>query len=206
MFTGIVEAVGRVVSRVEGDGEVTFRVRCPEIADDLVEGESLALDGVCQTVTGSEGGDFTVRAVSTTLERTTADRWGQGRRLNLERALALGDRLGGHLVQGHVDATGTVRRIRRDGETVRVTVALPGEVARVTVPRGSLTMDGVSLTVAGLDGRLAEVALIPYTWSHTNLDRLDEGTRVNLEADLMGKYAARYLAPYRDAGPAPEEG
>lgn len=206
MFTGIVEAVGRVVARVEGDGEVTFRVRCPEIADDLEEGESVALDGVCQTVTVSEGGDFTVRAVATTLERTTADRWGEGRRLNLERALALGDRLGGHLVQGHVDATGTVRRIRRDGETVRVTVALPGEVARVTVPRGSLTMDGVSLTVAGLDGRLAEVALIPYTWSHTNLDRLDEGTRVNLEADLMGKYAARYLAPYRDAGPGPEEG
>lgn len=205
MFTGIVQAVGMVERREAGERTVRFRIRCPAIAPELEEGESVSVDGVCQTVTGREGEGFTFEAVSTTLARTTATEWTEGRHLNLERALALGDRLGGHLVQGHVDGVGTVRSLHREGETVRMAVELPGEVAEVTVPRGSLALDGVSLTVSEIEGAVAEVAVIPYTWSHTNLDRLREGARVNLEADLMGKYAARLLAPYRGAIPPGEE-
>lgn len=200
MFTGIVEAVGRVTERREGDGAVGFRVRCPELAPELREGASLSVDGVCQTVTGIGEDSFTFRSVSTTLARTTAGEWSPGRRLNLERGLAAGDRLDGHLVQGHVDGVGTVRSVRREGETVLLAVELPAEAARVTVPRGSVALDGVSLTVAGLEGTVAEVAIVPYTWAHTNLDRLAEGGRMNVEADLMGKYAARVLAPYRPEG------
>lgn len=205
MFTGIVQAVGRVVSREDGDGAVAFGVRCPGFADGLAEGESVALDGVCQTVTATWDDGFSVRAVPATLERTTADGWREGRRLNLERALTLADRLGGHLVQGHVDGTGRVRRLERAGEGARLAIDLPEEVARVTVERGSLAVDGVSLTVADLEGRVAEASVIPYTWSHTNLDRLREGDRVNLEADLMAKYAARLLDPYRNRRTPPGE-
>lgn len=206
MFTGIVQGVGRVVHREEYGGTVAFRVRCPELDDGLREGESVAVDGVCQTVTAADEDGFAFRAVGTTLSRTTADGWTEGRRLNLERALTLADRLGGHLVQGHVDGTGRIRRMERDGENVRLAIALPEDVSRVTVPRGSLAVDGVSLTVSEMRGQVAEVAVIPYTWAHTNLDRLREGIPVNLEADLMGKYAARLLAPYRRESPRGEAG
>lgn len=200
MFTGIVEAVGRVTERREGDGAVGFQVRCPELAPELREGESLSVDGVCQTVSRTGEEWFAFRSVATTLARTTAGEWHQGRTVNLERGLAVGDRLDGHLVQGHVDGVGTVRSVRRGGETVVLAVELPAEVARVTVPRGSVALDGVSLTVAELDGPVAEMAIVPYTWAHTNLDRLAEGSRMNVEADLIGKYAARLLAPYRPEG------
>jgi riboflavin synthase len=137
---------------------------------------------------------FVVEAMAPTLARTTFATLLPGMRVNLERALALGDRLGGHLVQGHVDAVGTVEKITRAGEHVLVDIAAPEIVADVTVLHGSITVDGVSLTVNEIpaDGVL-QVALIPHTWSHTNLSGLAEGDPVNLEGDMFGKFVVEYL-------------
>lgn len=199
MFTGLVEAVGRLVGReARGEG-VSLRIRAPELARDLHEGESVAVDGVCQTVTRRDGETLTVVAVRTTLARTTLDDFAPGRPVNLERSLRADSRLGGHFVQGHVDGVGTVAEVQRAGETVFVRVELTAEVARLTVPLGSLAVDGVSLTVNRLEGRVAELAIIPYTWSHTALSRLVEGDRVNLEADLIAKYVSKLVEPYAGA-------
>ena len=195
MFTGIVAAVGDV-RRVE----VLTQARRLEIGtpvgflDGVRAGDSIAVDGVCQTVVTCDDTSFTVAAIGTTLSRTTLGGLEPGRRLNLELALALGERLGGHLVQGHVDGTGRVVAIEHRDEYVLLDVSLPPEVEEVTVLHGSITIDGVSLTVNALPapGR-AQVALIPYTWEHTNLNRLAEGDAVNLEGDMLGRFVMHHL-------------
>jgi riboflavin synthase len=195
MFTGIVAAVGDV-RRVE----VLTQARRLEIGtpvgflDGVRAGDSIAVDGVCQTVVTCDDTSFTVAAIGTTLSRTTLGGLEPGRRLNLELALALGERLGGHLVQGHVDGTGRVVAIEHRDEYVLLDVSLPPEVEEVTVLHGSITIDGVSLTVNALPapGR-AQVALIPYTWEHTNLNRLAEGDAVNLEGDMLGRFVVHHL-------------
>lgn len=205
MFTGIVQEVGEVQERDPREGSVEFRIRAPGLAGELAAGESVSVDGVCLTAAETAADGFRVEAVETTLARSTLAQWSPGRRVNLERALTLADRLGGHLVQGHVDGVGRIDEVARAGDTVRVRIELPEEVRRVTVPRGSLAVDGVSLTVAELEGSVAEVAIIPYTWSHTTLDRLVPAEKVNLEADLIGKYVARLSQPYR-RGPVGRSG
>ena len=202
MVTGLVEATGTVRERSSLEGGSALVVETP-LADELEEGESIALDGACLSVAGLPGGAFRVEVIRTTLSRTTLGGWEAGRAVNLERALRIGDRLGGHLVQGHVDGVGEVTSVERAGETVFVRLEMPEEVARTTVLHGSLAVDGVSLTVNGLEGPVAEVALIPYTWEHTTMDRLAPGSRVNLEADLMGKYVERLVRPYRTGSDGP---
>jgi riboflavin synthase len=162
--------------------------------DGVRAGDSVAIDGVCQTVVACDDTSFTVSAIGTTLSRTTLGGLEPGRRVNLELALALGERLGGHLVQGHVDGTGRVEAIEHRDEYVLLDVSLPPEVEEVTVLHGSITIDGVSLTVNALPapGR-AQVALIPYTWEHTNLNRLAEGDAVNLEGDMLGRFVVHHL-------------
>lgn len=205
MFTGLVEATGTVRDREPLEEGVTFTLETP-LAAELEEGESVALDGACLSVAGRGEETFRVEAIRTTLGRTTLGEWRPGRRVNLERALRVGDRLGGHLVQGHVDGVGEVTSVERAGETVFVRLRMPEEVARVTVPHGSLAVDGISLTVNALEDRVAEVAIIPYTWEHTTMDRLGPDARVNLEADLMGKYVERLVRPYRTGTEADGEG
>jgi len=195
MFTGIVEGVGRITSRAPRAGSVEFRIEAPQLAGRTTPGDSIAIDGVCLTVTTRGETGFTVDAVQTTLTRTTAEAWDVGRDVNLERALALGQPLGGHLVQGHVDGVGTVTRVVGDGDIV-LGVRVGESIAAVTVERGSLAIDGVSLTVAALARDVAEFAMIPYTWTHTTLHRLEPGSRVNVEADLIGKYVRRLAEPY----------
>lgn len=206
MFTGLIEAVGTVVStepRAEGR---LLRIRAPELVPELEDGESVALDGACLTVAARdpEAGTFSVEAIRTTLSRTTLGDFAEGRRVNLERALRAGDRLGGHFVQGHVDATAEVVEVEPAEETVYVRVRLRRELAELVVPLGSLAVDGVSLTVNRLlerggteEGCVAELAIIPYTWSHTNFDRLEPGDRVNLEADMIAKHVRRLVEPHR---------
>jgi riboflavin synthase len=195
MFTGIVVAVGRV-SHVEELRDAR-RIRIETDAGFLAtarDGDSIAVDGVCQTLVDSTADSFTVEAIGTTLSRTTIGEFEPGRAVNLEPALALGDRLGGHLVQGHVDGVGTVAAVVHSGEHVLLDVTLPPEVAEVTVLHGSLTIDGVSLTVNALPAPgQAQVALIPYTWDHTNLSRLEAGSTVNLEGDMLGRFVVHYL-------------
>lgn len=205
MFTGLIEAVGTVRERRDLQGGARLAVEAP-FAGELVAGESVAVDGVCLTIEepGAEG--FRITAVQTTLDRTTLGEYLPGRAVNLERALRAGDRMGGHFVQGHVDAVGEVVGLEREGETVRLRVELPDEVARTTVPRGSVALDGVSLTVSDLEGTVAEIALVPHTLDHTALARLEPGDRVNLEADLLGKYVARLVGAPLEAGGGSETG
>ena len=208
MFTGLIEEVGVVeAARPAGDGrEIVIGAR--DVLAGLRPGASIAVDGVCQTVVAVTDLGFQVHAIATTLSRTTLGEFESGRPVNLERPLAVGDRLGGHIVQGHVDGVARVVSVRRQGETVLVDFTLPESVRGYAVEHGSIALDGVSLTVNALaEGGNAQVALIPYTYEHTNLARLAEGSRLNVEADLIGKYVARALAGYRwalGAGDVPE--
>jgi len=199
VFTGLVQHVGEVVDREPLGRGLAFTVRAPEMAGDLADGESVAVDGVCQTVTGSDEETFSIESVRETLEKTTLGELEAERRVSLERSLAVGDRMGGHFVQGHVDGTGEVVRVERAEESVYLDVDLPPRAARSTVNGGSVALDGVSLTVQGLRESVAEVAIVPYTWAHTALDRLEEGDRMNVEADLIGKYVERLVRPYEES-------
>ena len=195
MFTGIVAAVGEVRSVEPLAQARRIDIATPDgFLDDVRAGDSIAVDGVCQTVVACTGSGFSVDAIGTTLSRTTLGDVGPGRRVNLELALALGERLGGHLVQGHVDGTGRVVAIEQRDEYVLLDVTLPPAVEEVTVLHGSITIDGVSLTVNALPAPgQAQVALIPYTWEHTNFARLSEGAAVNLEGDMLGRFVVHHL-------------
>lgn len=203
MFTGLIEAVGVIRERTDVERGARLVVEAP-FASELAMGESVAVDGACLTAEDHDGETFRCTVVQTTLDRTTLGGFRRGRRVNLERALRTGDRIGGHFVQGHVDGVGEVVGLDPRGSTVLLRVRLPEAVERTTVERGSLAVDGVSLTVSRLEpAGVAEVALVPHTWEHTTLDRLEPGAIVNLEADLLGKYVARLTeAPPRGDGRA----
>jgi riboflavin synthase len=199
MFTGLVEAIGTIDRVAENDIGRELRVRCPWT--DLALGESVAVNGACLTVRSVDGGSFVVAAISTTLERTTMGSWAVGTAVNLERAMKLGDRLGGHLVQGHVDGVGTVRNVQRAGSALLQDILVPPDVARLLVPYGSIAVDGVSLTVNRLPAPgVLQVSLIEWTEHHTTLGRLQPGDRVHLEADVIGKYVQALIAPWQQAG------
>ncbi len=193
MFTGLVSAVGTVKSARAADGGRTLVISAPWRG--LTLGESIAVDGACLTVTRRLKGSFTVHVVATSLERTTFGNYRAGRRVNLERALRAGDRLGGHLVQGHVDGVGRIRRIARQADALLLDIAVPPVVAEASVPLGSVTVDGVSLTVNALKTpNVVQVSLIPFTLLHTTLGDRRVGDRVHLEGDTIGKYVAACLA------------
>ncbi len=195
MFTGIIEEVGSIGAATPLDGGIEFRIHARATLDGLRLGESVAIDGACHTVTAIAPDAFTVQSVATTLARTALGAYGPGRRVNLERALALGDRLGGHLVQGHVDGVGEILSVEPHGEHVLIEFTLPASVEDVSIPLGSITLNGVSLTIHSLDvpGR-ATVSIIPHTWDVTALRDLAVGSPVNLEGDLIGKYVRRLVA------------
>jgi riboflavin synthase len=199
VFTGLVDDVGTIEHVGVTEAGREFRLRSRYTG--LVEGESIACDGVCLTVrefgTGDDGSWFTVAAVVTTLERTALGSWEQGRRVNLERALRAGDRLGGHIVQGHVDGVGTVQSVEKRGDAWIIDVALPEGMDVLFVPHGSITVDGVSLTVNALPGPgLVQLSIIEYTHRHTTLGLRRPGDPVHVEADVIGKHVQRLLAPY----------
>ncbi len=200
MFTGLVDNVGTILHVAETSAGRELRVRCDY--DDLSDGESIAVNGACLTVREHgrlpEGGSwFTVAAVLTTLDRTTVGAWESGRRVNLERALRLGDRLGGHLVLGHVDGLAVVVRTTLLGDAWLVDLLLPPSLRPLMVAHGSLTVDGVSLTVNALLDDGVQLSLIEYTMRHTTLGALAVGDRVHVEADVLAKHVERLLAPQR---------
>ena len=201
MFTGIVEEVGRLRSIALGATDATLEIEAAAILDGTRVGDSIATAGVCLTVTRLAGDRFWADAMAETVRRTTLAAVKPGTHLNLERALTLGSRLGGHLVTGHVDGVGRVERVRREGETTVIVMAIPPEVAGTSVAQGSLAVDGVSLTIADLQAGQATVSLIPHTVAHSTLEGLRAGARVNLEADIIGKYVRAHLR-----GPLPAEG
>ena len=199
MFTGLVDDVGTIDRVADTAAGREFRVRTRH--ESLVDGESIALNGACLTVREHGAGWFTVAAVITTLGRTAMGSWHDGMRVNLERAMRLGDRLGGHLVQGHVDGVGIVARTAEQADALLIDIDVPREIATLLVPHGSVTVDGVSLTVNALPAPdLLQLAIIDYTRRHTTLGTLIPGDRVQLEADVIGKFVQRLVGPYIGAG------
>jgi riboflavin synthase len=193
MFTGIVSAVGRVAKAVRstngghGDAGVTLTIRAPYKG--LKRGESIAVNGACLTVERLVAGGFTVRVVSTTEGRTLFGGYVAGRRVNLERAVRMQDRLGGHLVQGHVDGVAEVVRVSSEGDAQLFDLRVPEPVAEVSILHGSITVDGVSMTVNALPApNVVQISVIPFTRAHTTLGGLAAGDRVHVEGDALGKY------------------
>ena len=197
MFTGIVSAVGTVRETRRTEGGLELVVEAPY--EGLAPGESVAVDGACLTVERVVPGGFEAHVIRTTLERTRFAGYAVGQRVNLERALRAGDRLGGHLVQGHVDGVGTVERVATRDDARLLDLRVPPEVARVTVPLGSITVDGVSLTVNAVPAPDAiQISLIPFTLHHTTLGHRRPGDQVHLEADTIGKYVKGLMESRRE--------
>ena len=194
MFTGLITAVGEVREASATDAGRVLVVAAPY--EGLVAGESIACNGACLTVREFGPGWFSVAAVVTTLDRTTIGGWTVGTRLNLERALAVGDRLGGHIVQGHVDGVGTVRQVARRDDAWLIDVDVPADIDELLVPLGSIAVDGVSLTVNALPAPgVLQLSIIDHTLRHTTLGALRPGDRVQLEADVLAKHLKRLAAP-----------
>jgi riboflavin synthase alpha subunit len=193
VFTGIVKERGRLVSK-DGDADgVRLEVEAPRTAAATAVGDSVALDGCCLTATKVADGRIAFHAVPETIRRSTLDRLNPGEELNVEPALRAGEPLGGHYVQGHVDGVGRVTAVEPEGEGRRLTIEPPLELLRYCVEKGSIAVDGVSLTIAALDGRAFDVALVPHTLEATTLGRVRPGDEVNLEADVLAKYVERLL-------------
>ncbi len=195
MFTGLIDDVGCIEAVADSSNGRELRIACRY--DDLADGESVAVNGVCLTVLACGPMWLTVGAIVTTLGRTTIAHWRVGRRVNLERALRVGDRLGGHIVQGHVDGVAPVRAVRQRDDARVIDLALPSGLADFMVQHGSVAVDGVSLTVNDLPGGdILQVSLLDYTIRHTTLGDLAVGDETHIEADMLGKYAQRLLIPY----------
>jgi riboflavin synthase alpha subunit len=202
MFTGIVEAVGRVVSLTPQGEKTRIAIEAPPIAGGLPIGASVAVSGICLTVVAIEGGSIVFEAVRETLDRSALGDLRAGSAVNLERAMRADGRLDGHIVQGHVDATGRVRALERHGADVRFAVDCDADFTELLVPKGSVAIDGVSLTVVDVGPSGFDVALIPHTLAVTTLGERRSGERVNLEADVLGKYVKKYVERVVGAGPA----
>ncbi|MBI4800171.1 MAG: riboflavin synthase [Desulfarculus sp.] len=204
MFTGLIEGLGRIARITSQGPDAVLVVAPPWPLVEAVLGESVAVSGACLTVTGTSGQGFSLDVSAESLFRTTLGRLRPGDSVNLERALKLGERLGGHLVTGHVDCVGTIARIQRVGGSVRITIAIPAEHLRYVVEKGSVAVDGISLTVNQVSAAGFDLNIIPHTLAATTLQLVKEGDSVNIETDLIGKYVARLLN--RDANPEPAKG
>ena len=200
MFTGLVEELGRLEWLRRGEGEAQLAVQAPGISPGVRIGDSIAVNGCCLTVTVAQDGLLVFDLLEETLKKTNLGALKPGSGVNLERSLAVGGRLGGHFVQGHVDAIGKIRSIEARGQDHVVDVELPDAIARLCIDKGSLAIDGISLTIASLKGNIATFWITPHTWQHTNLHAAKIGQRVNLEADMLAKHVDSLLAARTNAG------
>jgi riboflavin synthase len=192
MFTGIIESTGKLSSIVDLGGGIEFRISS-NLATGLTVDDSIAVNGVCLTVVRKTDQDFTVQLVEETLRKTSLGRLLEGSTVNLERAMVLGARLDGHIVQGHVDTTGVVLQFVEEATGWLIEIGYPAEFSDYIIGRGSIAIDGISLTVARDGDNSFTVAIIPYTREHTNLKEVAVGSIVNLEFDLIGKYVLKYM-------------
>ncbi|SMP26987.1 riboflavin synthase [Chryseobacterium profundimaris] len=192
MFTGIIEAVG-IIEKIEQNGSnIDFTLTCP-FTNELKIDQSLAHNGCCLTVVQIKGDQYVVTAINETLEKTNLGKWETGTVVNLERCMKMDGRLDGHIVQGHVDNTGEVVNIENKDGSYFITISYDSDSSFVTVPQGSITVNGISLTVAKSENHQFSVAIIPYTWEFTNMQYLKKGDKVNLEFDIIGKYIAKLI-------------
>ena len=204
MFTGIIEEIGVLARSVPIPGGKIISIKADKILDDLEIDHSVAINGVCLTVIEISGNLFTVEAVGETLEKSTFDDLKTSEPLNLERAMKLGDRLGGHLVQGHVNGVGSILKLDRRGDNWYLVVQLTDELIRYVIPEGSIAIDGISLTVASLNGTEVGVSVIPHTFRNTTFSQSTIGQKCNIETDMIGKYIEKFInnpAENRDKKP-----
>jgi riboflavin synthase len=192
MFTGLIESVGEVADLSAIAGGYLLRITT-DLAGDFRQGESISVNGVCLTVVKTDPGSFSAEIGPETAKVTSLGSLHAGSLVNLERAMQANGRFGGHLVLGHVDGTGTVQAIRPEAEFTWMTIGYPASLAAYLIHRGSIAVDGISLTVAKLDAASFDVQIVPFTWSHTNLRQTRAGDRVNLECDIVGKYVIRAM-------------
>ena len=192
MFTGIIETVGEVAEVKPTPAGFRLRLNS-ELSPDLTPGESLAVNGVCLTVVSADADGVHMDVSPETIRVSAMGSLKRGSAVNLERPMRVDSRVGGHFVQGHVDATGSVEEIRQDGDSWWLTVKFPPSLAAQIVRKGSIAVDGISLTVAGVDDKRFDVQIIPFTWAHTNLRCIKVNDLVNLECDLLGKYVLRAM-------------
>jgi riboflavin synthase len=195
VFTGLIEDLGTVEAIERGNEGARLRIST-SLASEVSDGDSVAVNGCCLTATAVTPDGFETEAMNQTLTVTALGAIEQGSRVNLELAMKAGDRLGGHIVQGHVDGVGTVASVEDDGFARRVRVELPPELLRYVIDKGSITLNGVSLTIAELGDTWAEVSLIPETLERTNLTDVEPGSRLNVECDVVAKYVERLVAPF----------
>ena len=192
MFTGIITALGELVAiNHKTDGGARLEIKTPWDCKAIAEGASIACSGICLTLVDATANSFMVDASDETLKVTTMQDWQVGRRINLERALALGDELDGHIVSGHVDGKGTVTKIQPEGDSYLMAFDLPEELAPFVAAKGSITIDGISLTVNRVKGTVFEIMVVPHTWAHTTLADCSDGSAVNIEVDMLARYVAR---------------
>jgi riboflavin synthase len=199
MFTGIIEELGRITRVEKGGGGARIVVEAHAVTEGTAEGDSIAVNGVCLTAIDVHPNSFSADGSSETLQRSTLGRLRAGSAVNLERAVTPSTRLGGHIVQGHVDARGRFLHAAENGGSWTLRIAYPQEVARYLVFKGSIAVEGISLTIAAMNEEYFEIAIIPKTWVMTNLSQLERGDEVNLEADVIAKYVERILS----TSPAP---
>ncbi|MCL1985189.1 MAG: riboflavin synthase [Betaproteobacteria bacterium] len=202
MFTGIIQGQGRLATLQQAGGERILSIRALFALKDITPGESIAVNGVCLTVESGKDGFFTAYASAETLGRTNLSLLRSDALVNLERALAFGQRLGGHLVGGHVDCLATVRHIQDAGKSLRIRLDFPAEYGELVIPKGSVALDGISLTVNACGNDFLEVNVIPETRRVTTAASWTPGSQVNMEADMIGKYVMRMLAPRQEGARA----
>ena len=198
MFTGIIEDIGVIRSIRRGAHSSVLSIGAEVVLSDLKIGDSVAVNGVCLTATGKDRGGFTADVMHETLDRSSLGSLTAGSRVNLERAMAAGGRFGGHIVSGHIDGTGTITALRRDGNAVWYTISAAPSLLRFIVEKGSITIDGISLTVATVEADRFSVSIIPHTAAVTILGEKKPGDTVNLENDIIGKYVEKLLRPRED--------
>ena len=192
MFTGIITGLGSIAAmNRKPDGGARLHIDTPWDCTQIPVGASIACSGICLTLVDASDNQFVVDASDETIDVTTMAHWSEGARINLERALALGDELGGHMVSGHVDGKAVVTRIEQEGDSYLLAFVVPDHLAPFIAAKGSVALDGISLTVNRVNGTEFEIMVIPHTWAHTTLADADIGTEINLEVDMLARYVAR---------------
>lgn len=206
MFTGLIEEVGKVTGVARAGGGITITVACKRVLDGVRTGDSVCVNGACQTVTAADRGSFTVFASAVTASVTTLGSFAPGRTVNLERAMTPASRFGGHFVQGHVDGRGKIEKMEKDSMGMRVRVAAGPDIMKYIVEKGSVAVDGISLTVVSCDGAGFSLYLIPETMGNTIVTGWKAGDEVNIEPDILAKYVERMLRPGNAGGSHADEG
>jgi len=198
MFTGIIEEIGTIEKVSPISGGISLTIRAKKIIEDIAVNDSVCIDGVCLTVTNSDKSSFWVDAVGATLEKSTFNKVKADTSVNLERSVRLSDRLGGHLVQGHVNGIGIISEIKKLGENYLVKIVIPEELERYLIKEGSIAINGISLTIAELNKSEISISVIPHTWQNTNLKDKKVNEKVNVEIDILAKYVEKLLAKRND--------